>query len=783
MIRVLLALMLATFFVGCATYYGYQLDQQYGRPDPARYDHPPAARGDIDFERDVKPILDSRCVVCHSCNDAPCQLKLTAYQGVTRGASKDVVYDAARLIAAEPTRLFMDADNNVAWRNKGFYPVLNEREQSAEANRAGSVMYRMLALKRAHPLPADAVLPAEDFDFSLNRPLQCTNIEEMDSYENKFPLWGMPYGMPALSNSENDTLMRWIESGAPYSDPAPLPADYQDHIAEWERFLNGDSLKARLMSRYLYEHWVLAHLYFDDLPGTEVFEIVRSVTPPGQPIKLIASRRPYDDPGVARVYYRLRHHQETLLAKTHIPYALNPSRMEKLKKWFLDAPYEVTSLPSYDVEQASNPFVSFRQLPTDTRYRFMLDEAQFILMGFMKGPVCRGDVALNVINDYFWIVFPAPVVETRMSDAEMLADSLSDLRLPAENDSTARLLSFRQYSDMEENFLRNKSEFLNKNAGSHNPLQLKMLWDGDGTNPNAALTGFRHFDSASVVQGLIGDHPQTVLVIGYPLLERIHYLLVSGFDVYGNVGHQLATRLYMDFLRMEGELNFLAFLPRASRQKIHDYWYRDADPSHIEQLSRVAAYYDQETGIRFQTGDPLDEMYAMMKSYYAPISTGRYELAASALPAAAMEPLIQLSALHGRPASHMPENAFLAVRDENGRQYDFTLLRNSAYSNVASMLDDLKRRLPDEDTFMVMNGFVGAYPNAFFLVDAADLPQFARSVGALHSEAGYRALLARFGVRRTDRRFWSQSDALNQAYRSWAPREAGLFDYARFENR
>ena len=56
-------------------------------------------------------------------------------------------------------------------------------------------------------------------------------------------------------------------------------------------------------------------------------------------------------------------------------------------------------------------------------------------------------------------------------------------------------------------------------------------------------------------------------MIGYPLLERIHYLLVAGYDVYGNVGHQLNSRLYMDFLRMEGEFNFLTLLPEAQRRR------------------------------------------------------------------------------------------------------------------------------------------------------------------------------------------------------------------------
>ena len=60
----------------------------------------------------------------------------------------------------------------------------------------------------------------------------------------------------------------------------------------------------------------------------------------------------------------------------------------------------------------------------------------------------------------------------------------------------------------------------------------------------------------------------------YPILERVHYLLVAGFDVYGKAGHQLSTRLYMDFLRIEAELEFLAFLPIKDRIKLHRNWYK-----------------------------------------------------------------------------------------------------------------------------------------------------------------------------------------------------------------
>ena len=41
--------------------------------------------------------LEQRCVVCHGCYDAPCQLLLSSPDGIARGASKQVVYDTDRL--------------------------------------------------------------------------------------------------------------------------------------------------------------------------------------------------------------------------------------------------------------------------------------------------------------------------------------------------------------------------------------------------------------------------------------------------------------------------------------------------------------------------------------------------------------------------------------------------------------------------------------------------------------------------------------------------------------
>jgi hypothetical protein len=192
-ISVVVVLLLVT---ACASYGVQQLDERYGNADPAHFDKPLATSNAPSFQRDIKPILEQRCTVCHGCYDAPCQLKLDSFEGLVRGANKDKVYDGTRLIAANLTRLFEDAHSTAQWREKGFYPVLNERENSAEANLDASVLYNMLRMKRDNPVPAEYPLPAS-FDFALDREQSCPKIEEFAKLEKEHPLWGMPFGSSA----------------------------------------------------------------------------------------------------------------------------------------------------------------------------------------------------------------------------------------------------------------------------------------------------------------------------------------------------------------------------------------------------------------------------------------------------------------------------------------------------------------------------------------------------------------------------------------------------------
>jgi hypothetical protein len=770
--------------VGCATLSRDSLDPRFGKADPTRYDQPARPTpGGVSWRADVQPILQRRCVVCHGCYDAPCQIKLGAWQGVARGGSSEPVYDATRLREAPPSRLFVDAQLPSQWRERGFFPVLNERSPTPEAQLAGSLLYQALLLKQQHPLPAGPVL-GEGFDFSIDRAQSCPRVEQFEDYARKSPLAGMPYGLPGLSARETETVARWLQAGAPYESELPLTALQRQQVQQWEAFLNGTSNKERLMSRYLFEHLFLGHLYFESDATHRAFRLVRSSTPPGEPLQIIASRRPYDDPGVARFWYRLSPEREVILAKTHMPYALSPARMAKFRGWFLGPDVQVGALPSYAVDVASNPFESFRELPIDARYRFLLDEAQFFIMNFIKGPVCRGQMAVDVIEDQFWVVFVDPQANKEAIRGELLLRQAESLTLPAEMGSDSGLLvPWLKMAREERRFLQTKSQVLQQSFGSGPAkLDLSLIWDGEGRNRNAALTIFRHFDSASVVQGFVGAPPKTAWVIDYPLFERIFYLLVAGYDVFGNIGHQLNSRLYMDFMRMEGEFNFLVLLPQRVRESTALFWYRGAAGEAREYVYGKNAFLDVESAVPFRSDDPQRELYQMLGKRLAPVLDRRFD-PAGVDDARLRAELQSLAAVKGASLSWLPEMSVLRIDGLAGGARYFTLLRNSAHANVAHLAREKSELLPDENTLTVVPGFIGAYPNAIYRSSVAELPALRAALSGLASEADYRMLADRFAVRRTNPQFWAASDALHDAYVKWAPLEAGLFDYNRLQNR
>ena len=778
---------------GCSALKTMEFNNKYGSPQesvPRLIEaHAP---GEVSFYDDVQPVLERRCSVCHSCYDAPCQLKTTCFEGIERGGTKSLVYDAARLTADQPTRLHIDADSTAGWREMGFHPILNERDQKPAAHLENSVLNLMLQLKKDHPLPQTDLLP-ETFDIRLDHDYICTTAEDFEDYKKKYPLWGMPYALPGLAGKERETIVNWLRQGARIT-PLPPPSDQSVHIIQkWEQFLNGRSLKEQLMARYLYEHLFIARIHFKSLDQREFYRLVRSTTPPGQPVAEIDTVRPYDDPGEAPFYYRLRKIQATIAVKDHTVYRMTANKMARYKELFLNDDVDVTALPSYDPSTTANPFKTFAELPALSRYLFMLDDARFFVEGFIKGPVCRGQVALNVVNDHFFVAFFDPEKDSISNNTRFLNDVSDLLRIPSEEESTLLLLStWHKYATLQKEYLEAKEKYLVELNPDNKGNTLDYVWNGDHVNNNALLTVFRHFDSASVISGFVGKTPKTGWVVDYPLFERIHYLLVAGFNVYGNAGHQLETRLYMDFLRMEGENNMLSFLPIEDRQEIWNHWYQDAREEAENYLHEQFRGLQRTTEVVYHTDDPKTEFFEKVIAHVGAATNAEdiinrcpddtcVDAGAGPAEQRADRAMRKVADMRGKQVRAVPDVTFVHVvtGDDTG-DLAYTIIRNKALSNNSTMFEEDRRRTPEDDTVTVVKGYVGSYPNAFSRILIDEVEARLDTYLKINNKLDYYNYSKKHGIQRNSPIFWEESDWHYQKYLKDKPIEAGLFDMYRF---
>ena len=745
----------------------------------------------IDYLAEVKPILDKRCVVCHSCYNASCQLKLSSFEGTDRGATKKPVYDAARFFPEDPTRLFIDAQSTQQWRKKDFFSVT---DSSVSHGLNDSIMLQLLSHKMNNPENSGEYRPETD-------ELTCAKgPDELGEFLKKHPNRGMPYGFPPLKPEEYKVIAGWLSQGAKGPDAAqqvelitPKARDAQE-ITKWETFLNGEDAKHAMTARYLYEHLFLASIKFGT-PTNEFYELVRSKTPPGQPIDIVPTVRPYDAPGVEQVFYRFRKNHSTIVSKTHMVVEFDDTTLERINELFIRPEWQQPPhLVGYDPKLSANPFAAFEQIPPRSRYQFLLDNARYVIMTFIHGPVCKGQIALNVIDDQFWVMFLDPDYDLSVSHPDFLKTNLDKLILPTEIGSDMRLFTALtdKYRKAEVEFYRERQDFyMSQNKSG---LGYESIWKGNRPSDAPLLTVYRHFDSASVHKGVLGNLPKTMWVIDYPLFERIYYALVAGFDVYGNVGHQLAVRLYMDGLRIEGESYFLDYLPQARRQEIMQSWYKDTDLKEIH-------YYpsDLPANMAFATDNPMREFIEQVVNRHILPATNIAFDRVNYLPAGADYPPLpekyqtrddylqgfRALAKPGTPFFSLVNDsnanlAYLRIRVKSGMDVAGTIVINRWHNSVEYLIGEDKRLDPAKDSADFIPGLIGSYPNFFFDIREEDLPDFFDLLAHYDKSPQDMQRLARYGINRSDKRFWDTYDWFQQRFNEEEPVRAGLFDLNRY---
>lgn len=802
--------------------------------------------GEDYFRELVQPLFEQRCIQCHSCYNAPCQLNMSSGEGIDRGLVQGFdVFSPRKLRAAEPSRLGIDRKTTQEWRNFSwdhrFMPVVQDTGYEYR-NLDTSFILRLVEHKQKN-----ADLQVDDLRDFDNQQAENSRVcpdttKELERHLRLRPSAGMPYGLPALSEREADIIRDWTRMGSPVSgDSTPRPAEDLGLMRGFEAFLNRSDLRSQLVSRYLYEHLFLAHLYLrNETDPKHYYSLIRSRTAcDSGKLDEIATRRPWNDPG-AVFHYCLKRVNTSIVHKTHLTYRLDPAKVQRFQKLFFEEAWPVRNLPSRSDEQASNPFLTFQDIPIRARYQFLLDDAEYHVMTFIKGPVCKGNTAVNSIDEQFYVIFINPDSDLMVKSPEFARKSIPELILPAYKGSD-QFAGLRVGRHIRES--RNRYRVLRDQAyGQLFPegYSLQDIWKGDdfanpqSQNLNAALTVFRHHDSSAVVKGLVGATSKTAFVLDYSLFERLVYSLVTGFDVYGDVSHQIHTRLYMSYIRMESEENFLSFLPSSVRTPMRKSWYVPAqgvtekigdvvNTLLVRDLDKVARRFpllglDKKTQIPLSPLNVDDfyrrdanfqheilrayrrDFFRLVKSHLGKsiaysetlnpdktVKASTQGLRISEIRSVAdfereLSRITDIPAMNAPWVLKLPSFAPL-VLETGGRAELYSLMRSKEHFNIAWIAGEDGRRNFAADSLQVYKGISGSYPNQIFVVKLENAQNFLQDLIQVQSPQSYDLLLQKYGSPRHgpgSEKFWENSDRLHAVFRATAPIEYGIFDYNRF---
>ena len=731
----------------------------------------------------AQDVFDHRCIECHSCNTAPCQLKLTSYAGLMRGLTQIKVYDPARLSEIPPTRLGVDAHGEAEWRARGFYSVMQLE--------SGLSRTMLLDSIKANNGP----MPAVHVQDQQNCPL---NSADLYKFHIQNPAAMMPYGLPALSGAERQALASWVANQQKAPSPSVIvlnPAE-RASLVSWQNTLNQRDLKSQLVARYLFEHLYLAHVHFSET-STRFYRLIRSRTHCDAGPSEIATRRPTDDPG-RFLAYCFEPMSETVVEKTHLPYLMDQARLSRIKSFFYEQDWTLKNWPGYT--DGSNPFEVFESIPALARYQFLLEDAQFHVATFIKGPVCNGNGAVNAIDEHFFVLFMNPKSDLQVLDRDFAHQSAATLQLPRETGGGLNLLisgeMLLKYLGFERDYKSLKEVARNRQF----PMGYGLLdiWDGNGSNNNALLTVFRHSENADVVRGLQGGMASSIFVLDYALFERLVYNLAVDYDVFGAVSHQLYTRTYMGLIRREAEDNLLNFLAPQARQALYERW-EGWLPKLQDEILKFSPDLHFPTRVAYRGAKDLDQQFVekLVNERVSPAILGVHDfinvrfldipsktVLDDSKTRTALTALRQISQVPARAApfvQFMPDSALLVVQENEKISSVYTVIRNKAHATIGKLFHEDSSRDVARDNLVFVRGLATSFPNYFYVVSPESLPLFVQGLTKIASRAEFSQFNGRWGIARHDERFWKFSDDLHAYLKLQNPVEFGYLDYSRYE--
>jgi hypothetical protein len=752
------------------------------------------ATADISYQQDIQPIFDRRCVACHGCLGSPCNLKLDSYAGVARGAFGLNPY--SNHLRAYP-RTDMDAAKTLAeWREIGFYPVLpragaGSESKAAEARLADSLLYQFLAAGQAHNRPgfsreALASRHTERFVHGCAT-TPAAAAEQLAAH----PAMGMPFGFPALDAADFEAIERWIAAGAPGPSTAELRAAAEpsrpDAVAHWETFFNHPDPRHQLVARFIYEHVYLATIVLDDSPGDR-FRLVRSTTAPGEPVDVIGTGLPYDDPyahaGIDRFWYRLEKLTAAPVQKNLFIWRLAPADRAHLEQLFFgaDGPgaHWSESAPLDPPWGIGNPFEAFRAIPAEARYRFLLENAETVTSGVIYGPVCNGQTATYAVKDHFWVFFVDPAADPSVQDPQLGLSSWNAMM-------DRSMLGNADYVDA-----------YNKALAELRPggWSVDAIWDGDGTNPNAWLTVMRHNTNVSVLRGGRGGRPRTLWLMTYSGLERMYYDTVAGFEYWGGDLSKLQTLLFFNYLRQELEDNFLTLLPPADREPIRKTWTQGVGTLGLSLIPFGAGDKAGSATHEAGGGSPQQSLVelidAIAERFTAAIAGPPDRLNPDVKPRVDLaEPIVgfadweqalsTITVVEGQPFTRFLPSVILLRLNSGHTSRVYSLVVNRVYKSQYTLVFQDGQAVPKLYSLSAYPTIINGFPNLFVHLDMQQAGPFLDDLRGIATAADWARFKANYGILRNSAALWPFYDWINDWNFAHRGSAAGYLDLSYYD--
>jgi hypothetical protein len=124
--------------------------------------------------------------------------------------------------------------------------------------------------------------------------------------------------------------------------------------------------------------------------------------------------------------------------------------------------------------------------------------------------------------------------------------------------------------------------------------------------------------------------------------------------------------------------------------------------------------------------------------------------------------------------------AYLRIRLKSGKDAVVSVVVNRWHDNVAFLIGEDGRLDPSKDDADFIPGLIGSYPNYFFDVTEDDLSDFIELLNNFKGDERDLARLSKYGINRSDDRFWPAYDWFQKRFNEDEPVRGGLFDLNRY---